>query len=309
MAIARLLPPGLVWSAARLEVTGNDVTDPRVRPPEKLATNMGIVFQDPSSCFNPARHVGSQITEVARVHIGMGRRAAHAAAIERLREVQVSAPELRMRQYPHELSGGMRQRAMIAMALTTSPALLIADEPTTALDVTVQAQVLRLLARLNAEHDMAILLVSHDIKVVSALCHRVCVMYAGRILEEVTAENLQRGLVCHPYTRALLAAAPKLDEDGRAGRLVPLPGPPAAPGACRSSGAHSRPGARWSNRSAVSSTPSSGRSANGVVRPVTSRLDLWSNRLSATETNGGEQRAGLRAVAVSAGYAGGPARY
>ena len=230
MAIARLLPPGLVWSAARLQVTGNDVTDPRVRPPKKLATNMGIVFQDPSSCFNPARHIGSQITEVARVHIGMGRRAAHAAAIERLREVQVSAPELRMRQYPHELSGGMRQRAMIAMALTTSPALLIADEPTTALDVTVQAQVLRLLARLNAEHNMAILLVSHDIKVVSALCHRVCVMYAGRILEEVTAENLQRGLVCHPYTRALLAAAPKLDEDGRAGRLVPLPGRPPRPG-------------------------------------------------------------------------------
>ncbi len=230
MAIARLLPPGLMWSAARLQVCGNDVSDPRARPPEKLATDMGIVFQDPSSCFNPARRVGSQITEVARVHGGTGKRTAHAAAVDRLREVQISSPECRMRQYPHELSGGMRQRAMIAMALTTSPALLIADEPTTALDVTVQAQVLRLLTRLNAEHNMAILLISHDINVVSSLSHRVCVMYAGRIVEELTADNLQRGLVCHPYTRALLAAAPKLDEDSRAARLVPLPGRPPRPG-------------------------------------------------------------------------------
>jgi peptide/nickel transport system permease protein len=230
MAVARLLPPGLEWSATTLQVNGIDMSDPRVPPPKKLATDMGIVFQDPSSCFNPARHVGSQITEVARVHGGMSKRAAYAAAVDRLREVQISSPELRMRQYPHELSGGMRQRAMIAMALTTSSALLIADEPTTALDVTVQAEVLRLLTRLNVAHDMSILLISHDIQVVSALCHRVCVMYAGRIVEELTAADLQGGRVCHPYTRALLAAAPKMDDDDRRERLVPLPGRPPRPG-------------------------------------------------------------------------------
>jgi peptide/nickel transport system permease protein len=230
MAIARLLPAGLVWSAATLQVAGNDVSDPDSRPPRRLATDMGVVFQDPSSCFNPARHVGPQITEVVRVHGGLSKREASAAAVERLREVQISSPELRMRQYPHELSGGMRQRAMIAMALTSSPALLIADEPTTALDVTVQADVLRLLRRLNATRDMAILLISHDIKVVSSLCHRVCVMYAGRIVEELTADDLHAGRVYHPYTKALLAAAPKLDDEGRPEPLVPLLGRPPRPG-------------------------------------------------------------------------------
>lgn len=226
MSVARLLPPGLVWSASTLRVNGRDVSSQQGKPPKHLATEMGIVFQDPSSSFNPARHIGPQITEVARVHGGLSKREANALAIERLRESQVSSPELRMRQYPHELSGGMRQRAMIAMALMTSPTLLIADEPTTAVDVTVQADVLRLLGRLNATHDMAILLISHDISVVSSLCHRVCVMYAGRIVEELSANDLSEGRVCHPYTRALLAAAPVLAADARDKALVQLPGRP-----------------------------------------------------------------------------------
>jgi len=226
MSVARLLPPGLVWSASTLRVNDRDISSQQGKPPKHLATEMGIVFQDPSSSFNPARHIGPQITEVARVHGGLSKREANAMAIERLRESQVSSPELRMRQYPHELSGGMRQRAMIAMALMTSPALLIADEPTTAVDVTVQADVLRLLGRLNAAHDMAILLISHDISVVSSLCHRVCVMYAGRIVEELSASDLSEGRVCHPYTRALLDASPVLTADARDRALAPLPGRP-----------------------------------------------------------------------------------
>jgi oligopeptide/dipeptide ABC transporter ATP-binding protein len=230
MSIARLLPPTLQWSASALTVNGHDVSSHRGKPPRHLATELGIVFQDPSSSFNPARHIGPQITETARVHGGLSKREANARAIERLRESQVSSPELRMRQYPHELSGGMRQRAMIAMALMTSPALLIADEPTTALDVTVQADVLRLLRRLNAAHGTAILLISHDISVVSALCDRICVMYAGRIVEELPVADLRAGRVCHPYTRALLAASPKLDPMARHTSLSALPGRPPPPG-------------------------------------------------------------------------------
>jgi len=230
MAIARLLPPGLMWSACSLQVAGSDVSDPGTRPPKKLATDLGIVFQDPSSCFNPARHIGPQITEVARVHGGLGSRAASEAAIERLREVQISSPELRMHQYPHELSGGMRQRAMIAMALMSSPELIVADEPTTALDVTVQAEVLRLLRRLNDTHGTALLLISHDIKVISALCDRVCVMYAGRIVELLSVEDLHHGRVYHPYTKALLAAVPKTAGEDRNEPLIALPGRPPQPG-------------------------------------------------------------------------------
>ena len=207
-------------------IAGEGPSSSQRKPPAELATELGIVFQDPSSSFNPARHLGPQITEVARVHGGLDKRQAHTQAVERVREVQVSNPELRMRRYPHELSGGMRQRSMIAMALMTSPSLLIADEPTTALDVTVQADVLRLLRRLNQAHSMAILLISHDIGVVSSLCDRVCVMYKGRIVEELSADDLRAGRVCHPYTRALPAASPKLDPAARGTSLAAIPGHP-----------------------------------------------------------------------------------
>ena len=211
MGIARLLPAGLLWDAAELTVSGRDVSA-RSRSTRHLATEVGIVFQDPSSSFNPARHIGPQITETARVHGGMGKQQANALAIDRLRESHVSSPELRMRQYPHELSGGMRQRAMIAMALMTSPSLLIADEPTTALDVTVQADVLRLLRNLNQSHGMAVLLISHDIAVVSALCDRV--------LRHLRRPD-RRGTVRRGPARA--AGLPPL-HPGAAGRLAPAGG-------------------------------------------------------------------------------------
>jgi oligopeptide/dipeptide ABC transporter ATP-binding protein len=230
MAMARLLPAALNWSAAELRLNGTDLHRPDVPPPTRLATDIGVVFQDPSSCFNPALHVGAQLTEVLRVHKGVPRREAAAQAVNRLREVRVSAPEIRMHQYPHELSGGMRQRAMIAMALLSEPRLLIADEPTTALDVTVQADVLRLLHEINTERGTAMLLISHNINVVSALCHRVCVMYAGRIVEEVSVTDLRAGRVHHPYTKALLAASPGEGAHRDTNPLRPLPGRPPRPG-------------------------------------------------------------------------------
>ncbi|GLY76181.1 dipeptide/oligopeptide/nickel ABC transporter permease/ATP-binding protein [Actinoallomurus iriomotensis] len=224
LALARLLPRELEWSAAHLNVNGVDLADPAKAPPARLATELGIVFQDPSSSFNPALRIGTQLTEVLRVHAKMSRRQAHALAVSRLAETRVSSPELRMRQYPHELSGGMRQRAMIAAAMLPEPKLIIADEPTTALDVTVQADVLRLLKQINTTHGTAILLISHDIGVVSSLCDRICVMYAGRVVEELSVEDLRRRDVRHPYTRALLAASPDTASERDGARLVPLPG-------------------------------------------------------------------------------------
>jgi oligopeptide/dipeptide ABC transporter ATP-binding protein len=169
-----------------------------------------MVFQDPMTSFNPTKRIGVQLAEGAREHQGLTRRAAMDRAIDRLRAVRVPAAERRARQYPHEFSGGMRQRAMIGMGLMGAPALIVADEPTTALDVTVQSQVLRLLETIRTEDDVAVLLISHDISVVAQICDRVLVMYAGRIVEDLPSTELATG-ARHPYTRALLAAVPDLD--------------------------------------------------------------------------------------------------
>jgi peptide/nickel transport system permease protein len=201
-----------------------------------LGIRAGLVFQDPMTSFNPVKRIGAQLAEVAAEHHGLTRRQAAERAVDRLRAVRLPRPERRARQFPHELSGGMRQRAMIGMAIMGEPALVIADEPTTALDVTVQRQVLRLLKSVQAgpresggagSAGMAMLFISHDITVVGQVCDRVLVMYAGKIVESLPAADLA-GHARHPYTRALLAAVPTM-ETPRDRPLAVIPGRPADP--------------------------------------------------------------------------------
>jgi len=228
LAAARLIEPPGVVTAARIDVAGTPLlSTPERQTRHLLGTSLAMVFQDPTTSFNPTRRIGGQLAEVAVQHQGMSRRQALARAVDRLRAVRVPAPERRVRQYPHEFSGGMRQRAMIGMGLMASPRLIIADEPTTALDVTVQRQVLRLLATVRRETDAAILLITHDITVVGQTCDRILVMYAGRIVEELPASELHTA-TRHPYTRALMSAVPELDTD-REQQLVVIPGRPPEP--------------------------------------------------------------------------------
>jgi len=208
MSLARLQADGVRVDAELLRLDDLDLLSPGHR--SRLAREIGLVYQDPGSTFNPALRMGAQLTEVARVHLGLSRRAARDTLRTGLGEMRIREPQTVMGQHPFQLSGGMLQRATIAGSLVTDPALLIADEPTTALDVTVQADVLRQLKRLNRDHGTAVLFISHDIGVVEALCDRVLVMRGGEIVERLTAEQLRRRDVQHPYTRALLAATPTL---------------------------------------------------------------------------------------------------
>ena len=208
MALAQLLPETLEVSASELSLGGLDLLGPVDRA--TLAKRISLVYQDPGTTFNPVVRMGTQLTEVSRSHLGHSRRRARTEATDALKALQITMAEARMSQLPHELSGGMRQRAMISTTLVTRPELIIADEPTTALDVTVQAGVLREFKRLNREQGTAILFISHDIEVVEALCDTVLVMSAGEIVERVSADDLARRAVQHPYTRRLLEASPSL---------------------------------------------------------------------------------------------------
>jgi peptide/nickel transport system permease protein len=228
LAVAQLIEePGQV-RAARLEFLGeNLLSGPARARRHLLGTSLAMVFQDPMTSLNPTMRVGRQLAEVAEQHRGLNRRQAMARAVDRLRAVRIPAAPRRARQFPHEFSGGMRQRAMIGMGLMGTPALILADEPTTALDVTVQRQVLRLLATIRAADDVAIVLISHDITVVRQVCDRVLVMYAGRVVEDLPAAEL-RTHARHPYTRALLAAVPDMATD-RERPLAVIPGRPPDP--------------------------------------------------------------------------------
>jgi peptide/nickel transport system ATP-binding protein len=187
---------------------------------------IALIFQDPASALNPVHRIGTQIGEALRLHRGLRGSAARKAARDLIDRVGISNPEQRLNEYPHELSGGMNQRVMIAMALAGEPDLLIADEPTTALDATIQAQILDLLRDLQAETHMAMVLISHDLGVISDLADRVAVMYAGRVIEEAPAAALFDA-PAHPYTNGLLAALP--DIDGPRRRLEAIPGAVPAP--------------------------------------------------------------------------------
>ncbi|MEO9222262.1 MAG: ABC transporter ATP-binding protein, partial [Mycobacteriaceae bacterium] len=183
---------------------------------------IGMVFQDPMTALNPFKKIGTHITESLKVHLNLGKNDARERAIELLRKVGIPEPSRRVDQYPHELSGGMRQRVVIAMALACDPVLLIADEPTTALDVTVQQQILDLLEALNRELGMSIILISHDLGVIAGRADRVAVMYAGNVVETAATADLFTS-PRHPYTEALLAAIPGLD-DAVHTRLETIPG-------------------------------------------------------------------------------------
>jgi peptide/nickel transport system permease protein len=191
-----------------------------------LARTLGVVFQDSLTALNPAMRVGAQLSEGPRVRDRIGRAAGRRLAVDALADVRIPDPERRAQQFPHEFSGGMRQRTLIAMAQIGKPSLIIADEPTTALDVTVQRRVLALLRRECDETGAAAIVVSHDIAVLAELCQRILVMYAGRIVEDVDARLLaEPEKLAHPYTRALVASLPDLQTD-RTEPLATIPGEP-----------------------------------------------------------------------------------
>src|ERR1700757_4667501 len=217
------MPPGrfeggqILWQGRDLIPLGPAEMD-KIR-----ATEIGIVFQEPMTSLNPVYTVGDQIAEVIRVHEDLSKRAALEKTVDMLRLVHIPNPERRVADYPHQFSGGMRQRVMIAMALSCNPALLIADEPTTALDVTIQAQILDLLAEMKARLGMAIMLITHAMGVVAETAQRVVVMYAGKVVEEAPVGELF-ARPRHPYAQGLIRSIPRLDRAGDKVRLEAIPG-------------------------------------------------------------------------------------
>jgi dipeptide transport system ATP-binding protein len=222
MALMGLVPyPGRI-TADKLRFDGHELLALSSSERSKLTgKDVAMIFQDPTTSLNPCFTVGFQLAETLKLHLHMDKRAAHKRSIELLEQVGIPAPESRLKDFPHQMSGGMNQRVMIAMAIACNPKLLIADEPTTALDVTIQAQILDLLHGLQKERGMALVLITHNMGVVSEMAQRVAVMYAGQIMEERSAEDLF-ARPQHPYTQALMAALPERS-DGLS-RLATIPG-------------------------------------------------------------------------------------
>ncbi len=217
-------PPGTV-SSTRILFDGQDLSTASRKEMQKLrGDRMSMIFQDPMTSLNPLLTVGRQLTEVLEIHRGLSRKEAAKLSAEGLADVGIPNPESRLAAYPHELSGGLRQRVMIAMALLCQPRLLIADEPTTALDVTIQAQILELMKSLQHKYGTAIILITHDLGVVAGMANRVNVMYAGRLVESAQTEALFAAPT-HPYTRGLLSSVPTL-EGSPEEELFSIPGQP-----------------------------------------------------------------------------------
>ncbi|MFF5797620.1 ABC transporter ATP-binding protein [Streptomyces albogriseolus] len=207
-------PPGRV-TGGEVVFQGRDLLTLKEEERRRIrGAEMAMIFQDALSALNPVLTVGDQLAEMFTVHRGMSRKDARAKAVELMDRVRIPAARERVRQYPHQFSGGMRQRIMIAMAIALEPALIIADEPTTALDVTVQAQVMELLAELQREYRMGLILITHDLGVVADVADRIAVMYAGRIVESAPVHDIYKA-PAHPYTRGLLDSIPRLDQKGR----------------------------------------------------------------------------------------------
>ncbi|MEV3884924.1 ABC transporter ATP-binding protein [Actinospica acidiphila] len=207
-------PPGRI-TGGEVVFQGRDLLKLKEEERRRIrGAEMAMIFQDALSALNPVLTVGDQLAEMFTVHRGMSRKDARAKAVELMDRVRIPAARERVRQYPHQFSGGMRQRIMIAMAIALEPALIIADEPTTALDVTVQAQVMELLAELQREYRMGLILITHDLGVVADVADRIAVMYAGRIVESARVHEIYKA-PAHPYTRGLLDSIPRLDHKGR----------------------------------------------------------------------------------------------
>ena len=221
-AIARLLPPGAVQRGA-ITFDGNDVASLRSSALRQYRGEVAMIFQDPRAHINPVRSIGDFMTEALRTNRNVGRGEAEAAAIAQLADVGIPDGARRLRQHPHELSGGLLQRVMIATMLLTEPRLLLADEPTTALDVTTQAEVMAILDELRRERHMAMLFITHDLELASAVCDRTAVMYAGHVVEERRSSLLHDDPL-HPYTAGLVSARPRIDGGGE--RLNAIPGRP-----------------------------------------------------------------------------------
>ncbi len=298
LSVTSLLPKNARLGGS-VKLNGIELIGLRNRELRKIrGAEVGMIFQDPMTSLNPVFTVGRQVGEAIKIHNpGMSRRAIDGAAIELLASVAIPSPKERVSSYPFELSGGMRQRVMIAIAIANNPALLIADEPTTALDVTIQAQILRLLQRLADERDMALVLITHDLGVIAGMVDRVAVMYGGRIVEERPTTDLFAD-PRHPYTKALLACIPRPDETNL--RIAGIPGTPAvlrpAPRGCAFAPrcVDAMPSARTSTRSSkgvegsrvaciVATPPGSPPSARRQARRSDQRADRSGDRMTTSE--------------------------
>jgi len=232
LSILKLLDvPPAEYHSGQILFKGRDLLQASEREMRQVrGRSISMIFQEPMTSLNPVLSIGFQVGEVLTTHQGMTAAQARERSLELLRMVGIPSPRRRLDEYPHQLSGGMRQRIMIALALACNPQVLIADEPTTALDVTIQAQILELMVGLQADLGTSILLITHDLGVIAETAQRVAVMYAGRIVEQAKVENIFRDPV-HPYTQGLLKSIPRIDETDRPGRLAEIPG--RVPDLCR----------------------------------------------------------------------------